>query len=407
MSICASGSSTTKPGTVTSIVVDGNYVKSLLPPVWSWLYDYLPYMRALAIGDVGAFCAADPPTWTLPNALDFYNFLTGGFVTQNDVVSTFLNKLTRMYLWYQLCQCSSGTTPAPSTPPPAPSGLPAHNPGNVVTSPAGACAHVDSPTVFNALNSVQAQNMIPFNTGAYLANSAAYPLPAGATTIVLTWTKVPGGSNHLAPAQVSAQFVNSSGANVGGINQVALTTTPLVQTVALPPTATKVNVQAELNANPTSTTDGVQVSIDIYCGTTPSQQSAPCCPPDPIATGLLQQILQLLTLVQRQAVPFAYVPGTSHATLSGTGSISVSGIVALSVSLTTIPTQLGDRVGTPPRLFDAGWVQLGTTDGYEAPVFISSSAQLIVPVGAGIITSVGYTFHSGVVATILELKRES
>jgi hypothetical protein len=84
----------------------------------------------------------------------------------------------------------------------------------------------------------------------------------------------------------------------------------------------------------------------------------------------------------------------------------VSGILALAVSLTTVPTQLGDRLGTPPRLFDVGWLSLGTSDGYEEAVFVNSATQLVVPRSAGLLTTVGYSLHSGVVMTITELTRE-
>lgn len=109
-------------------------------------------------------------------------------------------------------------------------------------------------------------------------------------------------------------------------------------------------------------------------------------------------------LIQRQHVPFAYVPGAAFAGLEDTGVLNVQGLLAISVELTAAPSYLGYLDGSPVRLFDAGRVAFGTADGYQNPLLIMSSASFFT-VGPEI-TLIGYTFPPGVVATIQTFTRE-
>jgi len=52
--------------------------------------------------------------------------------------------------------------------------------------------------------------------------------------------------------------------------------------------------------------------------------------------------MAMVTLIQRQAAPFGYVPGAIHAGLTGTGVIAIQGLIGCKVDITTLPTQLGD-----------------------------------------------------------------
>lgn len=406
MSICASGASTTKPGVPAAVVVDQAYVQSLLPAGLAWLYPYLPFMHGLQIGDVAAFCALDPPTFGLPTGDDIFALVTGGDFGQAAIVQTFMQNVTRAYLWSQLCQCTSGTTPAPPTAPAAPTGLPAVNPPAYVGPAAGlACAE------YTGSATDPGSNFYVFvkgtGVGATGAVSSAAPIPAGATSARIVWTITPGAGYH-SNLNYRLLFYNSALAFIGGTSlDNPAASFPITQTLTIPAgTVGYVVTFANSGISPTST-DTWHFDLQFFCGgALPGQTQSPCCPPDPIATGLLNQILQAVTLIQRQSTPFAYVPGPIHSTLSGTGSISVSGILGLLASLTTVPTQIGDRVGTPERLFDAGWLNLGTADGYTEHWPLESAAQLVVPRAAGIYTTVSYSLHPGVVLQLQELVRE-
>lgn len=404
MSICSSGASTTKPGVSTSIIVDANYVKSLLPPGWEWLYDYLPYMRALAIGSTATFCSADPPTWSLPSSTDLYNFLTGGFVTQSDFVTAFLNKLTEAYLWYSICQCTTGTTPTPAAPPAPPANLPAHNPGLVVTSPSAACAHAQSLVSLDPSGTTGGNYLIP--DGPFtLPTVPKYPLPVGTTTLVLTAVSIVSGAHH-GGLSYHYTFFDSAGSALGTGNPVVASGATVVTTVT-PPAGTVAFGSFSALSPSSFNTDGVQLTLDAYCGgALPGTQTSPCCPPDQTATGLLQQILSLVTLQQRQTAPFGYILSTAHAGLTGNGSFAVTGLLGLQVTVTAGLSAIGSEAGTPTEYFSDSFVCLGSSDGYPHCQRIEHSPQLWFPSDAGALTTVAYTLRPGLTATITEVVRE-
>jgi hypothetical protein len=406
VSICASGASTTKAGVASSVIVTPEYVKSLLPSGWEWLYDYLPYMRMLQIGSVSAFCAADPPTWTMPSATDFYNAATSNFVGQNNIITDFIDKVVRSYMWSTLCQCTTGTTPPPPTASTAPTGLPAINPTGVVAPPLTTpCWSYDHGPDNNHYPQNSSNNILGWTqTG----NPPVYPAALNVTSVLLTISAVAGSPAAGAP-QITVTWSRGSGPPTVVTSETYTVPYGPVSThvTVRPPNSDTMSVVWKLPSSPTGTMNQINYAQDVYCdGNAPGGSQSQCCLPDPISTATLQQILEMVTLIQRQAVPFSYIPSTAHAGLTGTGTVDVSGILALVAEMTTLPPQIGDRVGTPPRLFDAGWLNLGTSDGYEQPVQLVAQNQLVVPRSAGLVTTVGYSLHYGVEMTLTELVRE-
>jgi len=114
----------------------------------------------------------------------------------------------------------------------------------------------------------------------------------------------------------------------------------------------------------------------------------------------------MVTLIQRQAVPFAYVASTAHSGLSGAGSLSISGLLGIKVAVTTLPAQLGSQGTSPAEYFDMGWLTFGTLDGYPQSYRLERSAQILLPNLCSAFTSLDYDLHPGVVVTITELLRE-
>jgi hypothetical protein len=122
--------------------------------------------------------------------------------------------------------------------------------------------------------------------------------------------------------------------------------------------------------------------------------------------GYLSRIESLLTLVQRQAAPFAYVNGASHSGLTGNGHLDVQGLLGAKVELTTVPGRLGIASGDPDTLFDAGFLRWGSSSGAATSQRIDTTPFLSFPGGAGQFTRISYSLAGGVVATITELVRE-
>jgi hypothetical protein len=155
-----------------------------------------------------------------------------------------------------------------------------------------------------------------------------------------------------------------------------------------------------------ATTDTIDATERQYCGGARPGPLQPCCPPDAALSGRIDQILQLVTLVQRQIAPFGYVPGAAHPGLTGHGSFAVQGIIGVKIHLSATNLSGGLRDGSPQELFDQGFITLGTADGFEHSVRVDHQDQLVLPIAAGAFTVVGYSLEVGVTATITELRRE-
>jgi hypothetical protein len=113
----------------------------------------------------------------------------------------------------------------------------------------------------------------------------------------------------------------------------------------------------------------------------------------------------LVTLIQRQHVPFAYVPGTLHTGLSDGGTLTVSSVLGLSVEITSLPGTLSSDMAPVQSWFKFGEISLGTVDGWQARRIVTHNPHLFLDLDADL-TEVGYLFEPGVVANILELRRE-
>jgi hypothetical protein len=402
MSICASGSSQAKAGVPASIVVDAAYVQSILPPALAWAYPYLPYMHGLEIGNVGAFCALDPPTWTVPSAADIFEFIVGGNFTQAAAVQQFLQDITRAYLWYQLCECSSGTTPAAPSAPAAPTGLPELNPPGVVTgSPIAPCGSFSASLAGPQVHG-NAHQVLPESTAGI--GSVRQSLPVGTTQLVITSHNISSGATQQTETW-NISFFDQFGGSLGGNSwSVANGAT---QTVTIPPLADSTTFYIWISdPGAVDNSNGAAAEVSAYCGGAPGQLQSPCCPPDPVLTALINRLMAAVELIQRQGVPFGYVPGAVHSGLSGAGALSVSGLLGAKVAITTDPATLGIEGSSPSVLFDRGFISWGTPDGYLQSERVQHNPQLSLPPRASAFTSLAYDLHPGVIVTITELVRE-
>jgi hypothetical protein len=128
-----------------------------------------------------------------------------------------------------------------------------------------------------------------------------------------------------------------------------------------------------------------------------------------LQVGSLQQqvaiLNPLLTFVQRQGVPAAYVPGTLHSGLSGSGTIAIASVLGLSVQVSTIPSYLSSDMAPVQSWFKFGELSWGTAEGWQARRVVTHNPHLFLELDADL-TTVAYLFLPGVVANILELVRE-
>lgn len=347
--------------------------------------------------DLSTFCTTDPPAMPTMGADDWAALINPYTLSASVLARSKFRDWLGALLWPTLCQCDTVATPAAPSPGSPPANLPVLNP----------------PQVGPAYPTGQPCQTFTFQDGPFPPNAGQttpmYPLN-GATYVTMDWT---ANVIHTTSNQVGFDlfFYNDAGTQVGSALIVGVSTSGnfVHAEVAVPAGAT----QFHFFWAPTSTpAPAVTFSVDVnfYCGTTPSNPTggpAPTpCPTDPFTQLQLDQLLALVTLIQRQVAPFAYVPGGVHSGLSGDGHLAVQGLIGVKVVLDSTGSSVGFLSGDPAEVYSAGWITWGNADGSSKREFITHSPFVSLPALAGQYTRLGYTLGDGVSATITELVRE-
>lgn len=385
MPVCAFGSEL-QPGRPSSIHLDSSIIASYMPPDAAWILYLLPFIPAIDL-DLGAFCALEPPADVEFTADDARALIGTNIFGGAVIAGEKLAQKVHVYLWYFFCQCISASTPAPPSFQTAPTDLPVINP--VGSNPVvGVCDSVGSPQL-----SVGPSQFV---------NLVSRRLPAGAQTVTVTMRHHSNGATHGGIAFLTAWY-NERGVQVRSeatVN-VAIGGTA-TQTYSVP--ANAAIVDTSFTSGPSSITDQGSASHSVACGAAALPQPAPL---NPQLQATLTNILELVTLIQRQAVPFAYVEKASHLGLTGNGSFAVQGLLAMRAEVQSYPVNgPGVEYGNPNRLHIDSWVQWGTSDGVTDRQVLIASNQLIVPPIGGVYTSFHYSLAPGVEVDFVELARE-
>lgn len=456
--ICPGGANgIPKPGVVDHMIfADGLLGLVDLAPGMQWLIPFIAGLGVLTY-ETPAVCLAGPvgfPTFTGPELVAVALADPGplGFSGRQKVLDTL-----QTIFWYAFCDCSGATTPSLPTVP--------SDPGNVqvsgsssnqvcvpmlaadckvlnlwngttnVAPPAGwdAPGFDDSAwavgTVATSLNSaasyytsgvgVNVTGVVALPSIACVGELVApFPTPtSGKEQFLVRWrfNLPPFDRNNIVwhnvfEAQAGFGW-NTGTCNITGPGAFTCLNTVAIETV-LRGLKTGPNILAiwvdsgnTANAVAWGTNGSIGVALSQNGQNGPFVNPVGCCPPDAASIALWNAILQQITLVQRQISPFAYIASTAHTGLTGNGQFTVQGILGLAVTLTTTPGRLGQVSGDPTSIFEAGWINVGTVDGWGPREFISSSPFLLRPI-PGDITRVGYSIPADVVVTITELVRE-
>jgi hypothetical protein len=339
--------------------------------------------------DLTTFCPNGPPAMPTFTVEDIINLLSPvAFPTTEPSRQKFRDFVGNLF-WPVFCECSSGT-PTLGTPSVYPSG----GPGTGAAAPTA----TQLQPCHDQVSTFTIDNGGPFEYAAWLWHGT----PSDLTSLRVIINQGTTGNGTHTP--VTWRVITTTNSGITVKTDVTL---PLLfsQQVDVPVVsgATEIRVQGTHSGADSAATT---LQIQGFCTSSPIGPSAGCCPPDPINQAILAQILDMVTLVQRQAAPFAYVYGANHTALSGHGSIAASGLIGVSVDVTTLPGSYGSRDGSPVELFDLGFVTLGTADGYETSRRIDHDGTLILPPQAGAFTAIGYSLSPGVVVAIRELIRE-
>lgn len=354
--------------------------------------------------DLGNFCTTDPPPVPSFTAQDALDLLDVQNIFAFHAAASKFQQLVGAYAWYQLCECTSVATPAPPTPPAAPPGLVQIDPPiSGGTSPQPCWSK--TITIPNRPNGVTVDITAQLMPAIGVSGRALMPDP---------WYKIQvcrqantdGSSNGYWNGNM--HFVNSSGTqtSVWGIGAGVG-----VKTCDFPtPTATmgtNGSIYITDDGGQTGANNTVTVTVNLFnCPGVPPFNQSPCCPPDQIAAGVLQRVLDTVTLIQRQIAPFAYVPGAVHAALTGSGELTVSGLIGAKIAPSAIPSSIGRVAGDPDTLWLDSWITWGNNDGWTAREFLTHSPYVSLPKLAGQWTKIGYTIRPGLTVTLTELRRE-
>jgi hypothetical protein len=388
--LCGGGSSSIRPGVAAVVAYTSGLIADLLVLVESpWLIPVIPLLSLPNIG-TAAFCSTDPPaqpTFTSAEATALLELKVGTSDWNSGVAK--ISDLLLNAIWSQLCECTSGATPGPS-PAPAP--------------PAGTVINIyTSQPNFTPCFELVLTTASSFPSSGTFTLAGGIVIPVGATTLTLKLINtIAVGSG--ATASVTIEQDN----NTTVLHTDTVTATPgqtVTRSFPVVANANKVFL-SYVGAGGTGNSFITNSVFDIYCGnsTAPSQTNP--CGPDPTTVALLNAIMQLVTLIQRQIVPFSYISGTTHSGLTGTGELNVQGILGVKVLPSSIPNSAGIVVGDPDTLWLDSWINWGNADGWTERQFLTNSPFVSMPRLASQFTKLGYSLRPGLTVDITELVRE-
>ena len=426
--LCGGGASAARPGfnntvVLTAAAVEGALTLFGLEPVAAILAPFL----ASEVYDLTNFCTIDPPTdpgLTSADVIDVLNF------ADPTVNLPALNKVRQWFnsrYWYQICQCTSVSTPAPpalSSPgtPTTNGGLPPQ--GNTPCFAGSITDHIQRSSV--AQQHDLTGSLLPTagpainGTGIVIGSSAGltanvYPIPSTVSQVDIFHQVLEVDPAVAGGGELKANFyvTNASGVQLHSTQLVSATSSsspatasfPLSDPFFFPSGSTHWGIGSITPASAAHSPSDQAIGLATTVTCTGPALGETCCPPDPHVMQTLTQIHGLLQAVYALlgSSVHSYVDGTIHSGLTDHGTVTVDPLaIAIKVNITTLPTYIGQAVGAPPYLFDAGFITPANTKGPTSPERLQFSTQVFVlPI---LPAAVDFTLAPGVVIDITELK---
>lgn len=392
MPVCTGGSEK-QPSAPDYVHIDPTYLGSFLPPAVSWLLPYVQYIVPIEL-DLNAFCSLEPPDLPTIDATDVWALITKDVGGLGLTAGYKFAQLLHHIAWYRFCQCSVGSTPPIGTLPSAPSGLPAVNPPAYVSLPSSVpCLSATGTTVdYSPNNGLNNQGLMVWDQRNVTAVKWFWDVT------VLT----PPGPNVTVTAQ---ELDQTNGSTIQFSKTIFLGHSSSNFTAGKYGSANAMSTRVQMDG--TAGLTRVTPRMEVYCdGQMPGGTQDPCCPPDPFLQSQVASILELVTLIQRQQVPFATVDKTAHSGLTGSGEFDVQGLIGIRVDIISLPDSYGIRFGDPDQHFDIGWVAWGDPNAWHLPERVVADPHRSAPTYASACTRIGYSFNPGITCTIVEMARE-
>lgn len=386
------------------------------------------FLGAIVEIDVNAYCSTDPPADPGVTATDLANAL---LVSQPSISIPAQQKFATWFLsryWWQICQCTTGTTPTPPT---------LSNPGPATTNPGlpggsnqpcfSGNTTDDNPVPASGNVVHDLTNALLPTSGASIATThmdidgttglpgVAWPIPANISEIVATTSAVAfdatlSGGNTMAVAWntfdssgnlIDAQNIGQAISTVNNNQSFLARGGPVWNSSA---TYYAIASMSQHITGHVGNDQSITISTTCTCNGAALQEG--CCPPDPSIEAKLDQIIGLVTSLY-QGAPTAltsYAAGTVHTGLSGDGTQAISSdCIAVQVEITTDPGFYGQEAGFSNYLFDRGYIVpvigvFGPIAGLSRLVY--AEQMFVLP---ALTDSIGYSLSAGVVVTITEL----
>jgi hypothetical protein len=415
---CASGVALPIPGFSDGITASGEWLAGLIAAAGGIELVPLAFLVGAKFYNLADLCSAAQPAQPTFNQDDFKALLPDVYPLSTGATAVKVNQLVDRLVWEAACHCQDGTVVPPSVIPPVPG-------SGVIAQPSAQACHAGGwtgnvpadATTQTFANLVNVTNQVIGSGGAGVVintgfgNYTMYPPLPGATSVAVTYTT--SDTPQCVGTSVSVPMLHYSNTGTAVDGQLLLAGggngafPNWQQTVQIPAGikywAFSVGVQGNnCHPNPVPLT----VKAQVFCGSAgPGVGSTPC-PPDPLTQALLQAILAMVTLIQRQQVPFAYVPGASHLALSGKGEISVQGLWGAKITPSNVPPGTGVDIGDPDTLWLDSWINWGNADGWSAREFLRSAPYISTPNFAGQYTKIGYSLEPQLTVDLVELVRE-
>jgi hypothetical protein len=423
--LCGGGPSGPKPGVAELIAISA-------PMIGSKLNNMGGLWATLAVGALGLLtyeaselCTTDPPPQPTITAAEYQALLELGPAELFTSALGKLKDLVTIALWFDLCACTSVTTPPPPTnllQPPAGTTLP-----DYVSTPCpspryraywrGAYFIRDDTTNVTETLFPNLEYTVSVATDANHPSTHIAAIPQTWVSldsfIQLVSGNAPGTDNY------SVEFVTygASKQAIFAINQAAVNNAnptrrdPVSGSTAFDRNRDfyfSVHTVAGGNVAGPGTAD---YQLNIHCS---GQSIAPIsCGADPILMAMLSQLIETcnqirsdVTLVQRYALPFAYVRGPSISGLTGAGSMALGRSVGLLIDVLGFPAANKQMLGEPPYIFDLGWVSALTPDGLVDEIRLTREHTTWLSKLIPSADLVGWGLRDGVQIRITELHAE-
>jgi hypothetical protein len=124
-------------------------------------------------------------------------------------------------------------------------------------------------------------------------------------------------------------------------------------------------------------------------------------------TSTVGELYKLTTLLQRYALPFAYVPGALHFGLSGEGQFAIPRCLGFQVNLATYPGGTKVLDANPDYYWDMGWMSISGPAGMLQERRVTRLLHTWLPVAAQTATQFAWSLKPGVTLDVRELYAET